>query len=266
MGQICKPKDSGYKGVELDRITFVIRLADVPVGISALYPSTKEYCRAYLTEDAPALSIEISPEDIAFEREKSAREDVYEALPVRQYPDYYLETLAVYRKIVEAFLDYDVILFHGSVIAVDNAAYLFAAKSGTGKSTHTRLWRERFGERAVMVNDDKPLLKITRDGVTAYGTPWDGKHRLSNNIAVPLQAICILERSQKNQIRQVTPRDAWPMLMQQSYRSADPGKLAKSMELLDILASEVGLYRLGCNMEPEAAEVAYQGMQSLHYE
>jgi serine kinase of HPr protein (carbohydrate metabolism regulator) len=56
---------------------------------------------------------------------------------------------------------YDTFLFHGSAIAVDGVGYLFTAKSGTGKSTHARLWRELLGARAVMVNDDKPLLRVT---------------------------------------------------------------------------------------------------------
>ena len=97
-------------------------------------------------------------------------------------------------------ISYDTILFHGSVIAVDGIGYLFTAKSGTGKSTHTRLWREYFGDRAAMVNDDKPLLKITDSSVIAYGTPYNGKHRLGTNISVPLKAICILTRAADNHI------------------------------------------------------------------
>ena len=54
-----------------------------------------------------------------------------------------------------------------------NHVFADSIDSGTGKSTHARLWRETFGDRAVMVNDDKPLLRITKDGVIAYGTPWE---------------------------------------------------------------------------------------------
>ena len=89
---------------------------------------------------------------------------------------------------------YDTILFHGSAVAVDGIGYLFTAKSGTGKSTHTRLWRELFGERAVMLNDDKPLIKVSENGIIVYGTPWDGKHRLSTNTFVPLKGICFMSK------------------------------------------------------------------------
>lgn len=239
---------------------FTLRLADCKVAVSALFPFVKELCRDYLTDDSGDFFVGISPADINFEREKSAREDELEGIPIRHFSDEYLETLAVYRKIAEKMIDYDTLLFHGSVIAVDGVGYLFTAKSGTGKSTHTRLWRELFGRRAVMVNDDKPLLKVADNGVWAYGTPWDGKHRLSSNISVPLKAICILERSETNYIKAISKRDALIMLIQQSYRPADPAQMAKKMALVDKLGSGVMLYKLGCNMEPEAAMVAYQGM------
>ncbi len=201
------------------------------------------------------------PQDIGYEREKSAREDAIEGISPRHFSDAYLETLAVYRQISEQMLDYGILLFHGSVVAVDGRAYVFTAKSGTGKSTHTRLWRTLLGSRAIMVNDDKPLLRVAEDGVTAFGTPWDGKHHLSSNIAVPVQAICILERGEQNRIWEMDARDAWPMLMQQSYRSGSPQKLAHTMNLLDQMAAKVNLYHMACNMQISAAEMSYQKMR-----
>lgn len=242
---------------------FTIQLADCKIAVCALFSTTREFCRDYLidTDAPPDISIKITPEDIDFEREKSAREDEIEGVPIRHFSDEYLETLAVYRKIAEKMADYDTLLFHGSVIAVDGAAYLFTAKSGTGKSTHTRLWREVFGDRAVMVNDDKPLLKAADNGVIAYGTPWDGKHHLSSNISVPLKAICILERSEVNRIEPVSKKEAFPMLMQQSYRPADPVAMAKTIALVDRMSSNVKLYKAGCNMELEAVYTTYNKMK-----
>ncbi len=194
-------------------------------------------------------------------REKSAHEDEVEGIPIRHFSDSYLEELAVYRKIAEQMIDFDTVLFHGSVVAVDGVGYLFTAKSGTGKSTHTRLWREYFGDRAIMVNDDKPLLHIGDIGVVAYGTPYNGKHRLGSNISVPLKALCILTRDNDNQIESITREQAYTMLLQQVYRPADILKMAKTLELVDRLADSVKLYLLGCNMDISAAKVAYKGMQ-----
>ena len=242
-------------------ITRKYKIADKVVEVNSIYDEVHEYCSDYQTDEPADYSVTTTQADIDFECEKSAREDEIEGIPTRHFSDSYLEELAVYRKIAEQMISYDTILFHGSVVAVDGVGYLFTAKSGTGKSTHTRLWREYFGERAVMVNDDKPLLKITDSGVIAYGTPYNGKHRLGTNTSVPLKAICILTRSADNHIEPITREQAYTMLLQQVYRPADMLKMAKTLELVDRLAESVKLYRLGCNMDISAAQVAFEGMQ-----
>lgn len=238
-------------------IKFTMKLAGVKIGANVTYETTRNMCRAYLCQQEPDFCVEVAEADIRFEREKSAKEDILEGKPVQEYSDAYLETLALYRKIVDKLVDYDVLLFHGSVVAVDGEGYLFTAKSGTGKSTHTGYWRELFGQRAVMVNDDKPLLRITGEGAIVYGTPWDGKHHLSTNISVPLKAICILERGDVNQIRKVTAKDVLPMLIQQSH---SPRNKLKYLELMDKLTGNTAFYRLSCTNNPEAARVSYEAM------
>lgn len=250
-------------------MTFDMKLADRVIRIHAIYVYIKEYCRDYVlskqgksSEESPVdFEVTVTKSDIDFERDKSAAEDRKEGIPVRHFTDEYLETLAVYRKIAEKMIDYDTILFHGSVIAVDGIGYLFTAKSGTGKSTHTRLWRELFGERAVMVNDDKPLIKVSENGIIVYGTPWDGKHRLSTNISVPLKAVCVLERSEENHIEKVKADSVYNMLVQQVYRPQNPQRLLKTMQLIDVLSENAEMYRLGCNMDIAAAETAYNAMK-----
>lgn len=247
--------------------SFIIKLAGQYFEICPVCDYIKEYCKEYIVDktvaDVKSFRIIASQEDIDFERDKSAREDRKEGIPVRQFSDAYLETLAVYRKIADKLLSCDTLLFHGSVVSVDGEGYLFTAKSGTGKSTHTCLWREYFGERAVMVNDDKPLLHITDVGVTVYGTPWDGKHRLSTNIAVPLKGICILTRDEKNHIEPVKPRDVYPLMIQQTNRTCTADGMRQTLSLIDRMLAVVPLYRLGCNMEREAAKVAYEGMKNI---
>lgn len=240
---------------------FTIALAGRNIHVSAQFPKVQRYCKEYLT-DAPAdFHVSISMEDLLYEKERSAREDIREGRAVVNYSPFYLETLAVYRKIAVAMLDYDTILFHGSAIAVDGQGFLFTARSGTGKSTHTRLWRELFGDRAVMINDDKPLLKIEDDRVLVCGTPWNGKHNLGTNAMVPLKSICILTRAEENSIRPISVAQALPMLLQQSYRPGDPVAMGKLLKLLEKMTKNVGLYLLGCNMDPQAAVVAYEGMR-----
>ena len=238
----------------------VYRMAERNIGVESLYDDVHVRCAAYRTEGAPDFIVRITPADIDREREQSAREDALEGRTARTWHDGYLEELAVYRQIAERMPAYDTFLCHGSAVAVDGRAYLFAARSGTGKSTHARLWQQLLGDRLLYVNDDKPLVRIAPEAAVVYGTPYDGKHHLSRDMAVPLKAVCFLQRGAENRIRRIGARDAFPRLLQQVYCPQDRAALARTMELLQGLTERVAFYELACNMDLEAARVAYEGM------
>jgi hypothetical protein len=219
-------------------------------------------CKNYrVSEQEPGITIEIGREEIEQERAIASRLAAQESGPHRIAPDNYLETTAVHRRLAAEMLWKNVLLFHGSAVAVDGQAYLFTAKSGTGKSTHVRLWRQKFGGRAVVVNDDKPMLRVYESGVGVCGTPWNGKHHLDTNTELPLKAICILHQDAKNHIERLGVREALPILWQQVYRPTDDIDMGKMLQLFGDIAEHIPLYRMGCNMEPEAADVAWEGMQ-----
>ena len=238
---------------------FKICLAGRVISVDALFDSTRAYCKDYLTDsDDVDISVSVSPEDLEYERVKSAKEQPPEEFA--RLTDRHFELTAVYRRIAEALVDYNVVLFHGSCVAVDGEAFIFSAKSGTGKSTHTRLWREFYGERCVMINDDKPI-EVRDDGIVVWGTPWNGKHRLSTNTSAPLSAICILERAAENSIVKQSALMAFPEILSQTYRFADAPKMRKTLSLLQNIVNKTEIYRLGCNMDISAAETAYNGMR-----
>ena len=157
-------------------------------------------------------------------------------------------------------LEQDVLLMHGSTVAVDGQAYLFTAPCGTGKSTHTRLWREVFGDRAVMVNDDKPFLRFEDGDVLAYGSPWSGKHGLANNVCFPLKGICVLRRGVENGIRPAVKEELSGFLLRQIFCPEGdvrvPGLLMRLME-------RVAVWEMACNLDPEAARVSHGAMSSI---
>ena len=242
--------------------TNTYRLAERTIRISSQYDQVHRLCRDYVVNSTQTdFSVCTSQADIAFERNRSYREDNPDEGAVRSYSDAYLETLAVYRQIAERMPVYDTVLMHGSCVAVDGVGYLFTAKSGTGKSTHTRFWRELLGAKAQMINDDKPLIRIGEEGVLIFGTPWDGKHRLSTNCSVPLRAICLLTRGEHNEIQPISPIEAYPMLVQQIYRPLDEAALHQTMGLIDRLLGHVRFWRLRCRPDLQAAEVAWQAMK-----
>ena len=87
------------------------------------------------------------------------------------------------------------------------------------------------------------------------------KHRLSCNISVPLKAICILERGEENQIREIDMDEMLPKLLLQAYRPMNPAGTKELMEVFDRMAETVKFYRMQCNMDVSAAEMSYTTMR-----
>ena len=239
---------------------FKMKVAGAVAEVHPQFDSTMEYFRPYLTEEAADFSVTVSPEDREFEQQDALREALEEGMKPRTFTEPFLERAAIQRKFAEFLLERDALLFHGSTVALDGFAYIFTAKCGTGKSTHTRLWRQVF-PTAQMVNDDKPFLTLTADGVMAHGSPWSGKHGLSSNISVPLKGICILNRGPENKITPMAPADAMEMLLAQGY--CPPETKEKFLELTERLANSVALWSMECNKNPEAAEVAHRAMSHV---
>lgn len=240
--------------------TFHMQVAGIVFRVTCQYASTLRHCRDYLTEEKEAETILITPEDIEGERRRLlSKKNPGEALEAST-PEA-LERLQLCRRIAELLPKYDRVLFHGSSLAVDGRGVLFTAKSGTGKSTHTRFWREEFGSRVRMVNDDKPFLHIGEDAVTVYGTPWRGKHSLGENISAPLEAIYFVNRGVDNRVETMTPRELYPLLLQQTYTPEDPEAMVRSLALVDRLSRNVKLLKLYCNLDPQAAHVALDALE-----
>lgn len=157
-------------------------------------------------------------------------------------------------------LKFDGMLLHASAVVVDGYAYLFSAPCGTGKSTHTKLWLRLFGDRAYILNDDKPALRF-EDGVWyAYGTPWSGKHDISANVRVPVAGICFLHQAAENTIRPFGGPKAIFSLLEQTARPAGAQLRGQLMALLDKLLTCLPVWEMGCTMALEAAEVSYNAM------
>lgn len=149
-------------------------------------------------------------------------------------------------------------VLHSSAVAVGEEAYLFSAHSGTGKSTHTALWLEYFKEKAQIVNDDKPCIREVDGELFVYGTPWSGKHDISVNARFKLKAITFISRSEENWIREATKEEAVSLFLTQTYRPRDKAHMELLLSMIDEIFGKVKIYRLGCNMDIEAAKMAYE--------
>ncbi len=156
-------------------------------------------------------------------------------------------------------------MLHSSAVVLDGKAYLFTAPCGTGKSTHTRLWLENFPD-AFILNDDKPALRLENGKFFAYGTPWSGKTTQNRNVRVELAGICVLRRGKDNTIEPYTGRGALHAILEQTVRPRDPLLMGNLLGLLNVLMQTVPVWKLECNMEPEAALVSYKAMSGKEIE
>ena len=162
-----------------------------------------------------------------------------------------------------ALLDFDGMMLHASAVAVDGKAYLFSGQSGIGKSTHTRLWQQTFGDEVKLFNDDKPALRRLDGEWYAYGTPWSGKHGININMKVPVAGICFLKRGERNMIRRISPMEALPRVLAQTLRRfKDAERLSLMLSHVDELVKEVPIYELYARPDSEAARLSYETMRN----
>lgn len=158
-------------------------------------------------------------------------------------------------------INYNGILLHSSCVVVDGVAYAFSADSGTGKSTHTQLWLKHFGDRAYMLNDDKPAIREIDGRIYACGTPWSGKYDYSYPAVVPLAGICFLERSEDNWIKPAETSKALFNIFSQTIRKLGEEGMDNLFVVLDNIFSKIPIYQLGCNISDDAVMTSYNAMK-----
>lgn len=251
---------------------FTVELSGIGFLVEARFDEAFRLCRGYLSDGPAEARIAATASDIDEERARGLPGD---------WSDGYLETLAVYRQIAELLPARDRMLVHGAAVAVAGRAYLFCAPSGTGKTTHVRLWRERLGAAVAVVNGDKPIIHVppapagrpgSRDGLgpesIVFGTPWAGKEGWQRNMSAPLAGICFLGRAEPgaSRIRSLEPARALDRALRQVYLPADATAAARTLELLDALLGRAPLFELACDMSEDAVRCSFEGLTGLDYE
>ena len=211
---------------------------------------TLSQAEAYRCDPAPADIVIQS--DIAFAKERQPHLSLDDCEYMSTGADFYTK-----------LLKYNGLLVHSSAVVMDGYAYLFSAPCGTGKSTHTSLWQKVFGsDRAQILNDDKPAIRL-EDGVWyAYGTPWSGKTTLNLNLRAPLAGICFLRRGETNTIKPFGGFQAICALVEQTARPSMRQCRSQIMRLVDSVFQNVPIWEMHCNMELDAPQVSYAAMSA----
>lgn len=157
------------------------------------------------------------------------------------------------------------LLIHSSCVAYNGYCYLFSAPSGTGKSTHTQLWLEKFKD-AKILNDDKPAVLIEEDGIYACGTPFSGKSDLSINEKYPVKAIIFLNRGEKNIISKMPDKEVIYNILSQTVRPNEEKYMDLLLSHIENIIKKVNVYKLYCNISLEAVDVVYNYLNGEHNE
>ena len=266
---------------------FQIEVAGLVIRIDNRYEDVRVLCKDYIIGDERKadLCIAVSEEELRREMGKA---------PELFFEDGYGEEVVIYEKISNVLPVFNAFVMHSSVVEVGGWAYAFAAESGTGKTTHTRYWKEVLGDRVTVINGDKPICRFVsgnrlragrslhfgrddnedrqqvgrsldyarddnKEELYAFGTPWCGKEGWQTKTSAPLKALCLLERAEKNEIY---PIDAFENLVELMGHFHLPGDgqvdMVKLMELIDRMISIIPVYRLRCRNDISAAETAIQ--------
>ena len=126
------------------------------------------------------------------------------------------------------------------------------------------MWLKHFGDRAYIINDDKPALRCIDGEWYVYGTPWSGKTDQNVNACAKLGAIVFLERSEKNWVEDISFKEAFPKFFKQTIRKLNSEeKMDMVLSAMERVLSQNPIYKMGCNISDEAVVTAYEKIRRV---
>lgn len=228
------------------------KIAGLTVDMDCKYDTVKRRSHAYFTEtDKPAdMTIKLGDEFL----EQRQKEHPHLSLDE-------CESIFTGMFFYGMLVKFGGLMLHSSAALTQGKAYLFSAPSGVGKSTHTALWRKVYGEENVVIlNDDKPAIRIFGDEILVFGTPWSGNSDMNINTYAPLGGICFLERGENNEIEQIGTDAALGALLNQTARPQDKHDMDLLLKSAEKVICTVPIYKMRCNMADDAAVMSYEKM------
>ena len=152
-------------------------------------------------------------------------------------------------------------LVHSSTIVHQNRAVMFLGESGTGKSTHTRLWLKSIPD-AHLLNDDSPVLAVENGEAVVYGSPWSGKTHCYHQLRFPLAGVVRLSQAPYNSIHRLSIVESFsaihpscPPALAQDERYQD-----MIVDLLSDVLSTVPIFHLECLPDEDAAWTSHDAI------
>ena len=235
----------------------VYDIAGLRIKIENQYEYTDKFCKAYLSNDQHSpvdIVAKVTDEEFAEEQRLSPG-----------FQDGYIENICLYRSICNQMPSFGRMLLHCSVIEYEGNAYAFLGRSGTGKSTHTKLWMKHL-DGVRIVNGDKPILSYSGGMFTVYGTPWMGKEGWGSNTKAPLKALCFLEQAKVNNIRKLSMPETTSRLFTQMLIPQEETNAVLTLEFADKMVREVPAYLLQCDISTDAVRTSFTEMTGCSFD
>ena len=227
-------------------------IAGVVVEMNPKYEDTQKLSVPFLYEGdrAPDITLDVSDEYLNSLCRRATDESTRGQM----------ENLAFSTQFNRRAIRFQTMLVHSSAVVCDGRAYLFSADSGVGKSFHTRLWLQAFGDRVHILNDDKPVVCMSGEVPMVCGTPFDGGSGIALNESVPLGAIIFIERGEQNAVRVPAAKEIIQRLYFQTVRIVNAATADRMLDNFARLISMTKFYVLTCNTDIAAAYTAYNAV------
>ena len=234
----------------------IYEIAGLRIRIENQYEYTTKFCRGYLSDDQQSpVDLTARVTETEFQAEKALS---------GQFSDGYIENICLYRSICVQLPKLNRFLLHASVLEYDGNGFAFLGRSGTGKSTHTRLWLQ-YVEKTRVINGDKPILCFENGVFTVYSTPWQGKENWGCKSQATLKGLCFLEQAKENEIRRLAPSEVTTRLFTQLLIPEEEENAIATLDLADKLIKYVPSYILRCDISEEAVQTSFEMMTNEKY-
>lgn len=184
-------------------------------------------------------------------------------IPIIPFPDE-PEDIGLLRQVgLELLQNHEGMYIHGAAVLYKGKAYLFTAPSGTGKSTHVRLWKQLFGDQVRIINGDKPFIRRVNGRILVYGSPWRGKEGWGENCSAPLGGIFLLRRGAQDRIVPAEDLEVLNTLLAATIYPEDPETTQKLLELVGMLMETVPIRALYCTPTYSAVQTVLQFIEGM---
>lgn len=243
-------------------VEYIIKLAGVRLLLRFRQPGTEQYFRDYLDcrytqaenyREQPNLPVVEVP-DI---------DELLEQMELIPVTDAFSEYSAMLFPVSDALLRFNRFCFHGAAFIWHEKAYIFTAPTGVGKTTQYRNWKKRYGKEVHILNGDKPVLEVGRDGtIWVHHSPWSGKERYSSRRTAKLGGIIYLEQGKENVVQRLSESEAVYPFIQEVFslmREAEDCHLIA--DLTEQVLTRIPVWKLVNTGDVSSAELMHDTLQ-----